>query len=478
MSTQPEDKVSGDFLGLPFWRWDISSVEHRAKAIETGKACCFNHKIGLPLKDGKERPIFPWQRSIYDAYESKKYNWVLKATGLGLTEFTLRYILWKSACFNTWSGSVCSIITGPRIDLARESINRMRDMISGKYPLRRVTQEKFEINRVSVCAFPSNHLEAFRGVPNVKFIFIDEADFFRKIEQYEVRDVAERYIGKSQPQILFVSTPNKPGGLMERIQDEKHSLYNKLFLPYTIGVGTMFTKEQIREAMRSPSFEREYNLKYLGEIGNIFNPYDIEYCTETLGLQYNYKNENITTDPMFTRFLGVDPGFGSSQFGIVMSQMYNGMPEILFADHIERGSMTECLATVLNMAQKYRVMKIYIDGSAAGFIADLKKKYGEPRDYAVTLKKKPQVADQWIKSKFPKVVPVSFMRKHEEMLMHLEQFLQKKLIRIHPDFTKLNIALRTATSKGEKYDLDKEKTSHDDVLDALMLSLLGFYFTP
>ena len=89
-------------------------------------------------------PIFPWQKDIYDAYENNMYNWVLKATGLGLTELTLRYILWKCVTTSKWAGSLVSIITGPRIDLARESINRMRDMIEGKYPLSGMTQEKTE----------------------------------------------------------------------------------------------------------------------------------------------------------------------------------------------------------------------------------------------------------------------------------------------------------------------------------------------
>ena len=33
----------------------------------------------------------------------------------------------------------------------------------------------------------------------------------------------------------------------------------------------MYSKEEIEKAMKSPSFEREYNLKYLGLIGNVFH---------------------------------------------------------------------------------------------------------------------------------------------------------------------------------------------------------------
>jgi hypothetical protein len=351
-------------------------------------------------------------------------------------------------------------------------------MILDTYPISSETAEKFKINRVKIQAFPSNHLEAFRGAPNVKFIFLDEADFFRKIEQHDVRDTSERYIAKSDPQILMVSTPNRPGGLMEKIQEESDSIYNKLFLPYTVGVGTMYSQLQIEQNMKSPSFEREYNLKYLGEVGNVFNILDIDYAVNTLGKLYNPNNEALTTDPMISRAMGVDPGFGSSRFGIVIQQWVNGVAEVIYVNDIERGSMTECLDVVLTLAQRHRVMKIYVDGSAAGFINDLKKSYGESRNYAEIIREHPKIVDNWIANLEPKVVPISFRERHENMLRHVEQILQKKLLRIHPTFSKLIIALRTATSKGDKYDLDKERTSHDDLLDSLQLSLLNLYLKP
>ena len=42
---------------------------------------------------------------------------------------------------------------------------------------------------------------------NPKFILIDEGDFFRKGEQEDVRHVSERYIAKSNPYIVILSTP-------------------------------------------------------------------------------------------------------------------------------------------------------------------------------------------------------------------------------------------------------------------------------
>ena len=74
---------------------------------------------------------------------------------------------------------------------------------------------------VLIEAYPSNHIDSYRALDNPKFILLDESDFFRKGEQEDVRHVSERYIGKSDPYIVMVSTPNAPGGLI--LQDRKRT---------------------------------------------------------------------------------------------------------------------------------------------------------------------------------------------------------------------------------------------------------------
>ena len=80
----------------------------------------------------------------------------------------------------------------------------------------------------------------------------------------------------------MVSTPNAPEGLFERIEkeDESTCLYKRLFLDYTYGLNRIYSTEEIAKAKVSPSFEREYNLKYLGIIGNVFHTKDIEAAIE------------------------------------------------------------------------------------------------------------------------------------------------------------------------------------------------------
>jgi hypothetical protein len=84
----------------------------------------------------------------------------------------------------------------------------------------------------------------------------------------------------------MVSTPNAPGGLFERIEKESFDtcIYKKVFLDYTYGLQIIYSETEIEKAKASPSFEREYCLKYQGLIGNVFSQASIELCQK---IQYN-----------------------------------------------------------------------------------------------------------------------------------------------------------------------------------------------
>jgi hypothetical protein len=101
------------------------------------------------------------------------------------------------------------IVTGPRIDLAIALIDRMKRLFAGKGLITFDTKETvIELNNVKIEAFPSHHLDAMRGLPYVSFILLDEADFFPPgQQQQDARDVSERYIAKSNPYIVTISTP-------------------------------------------------------------------------------------------------------------------------------------------------------------------------------------------------------------------------------------------------------------------------------
>jgi hypothetical protein len=147
-------------------------------------------------------------------------------------------------------------------------------------------------------------------------------------------------IAKSNPYIVMVSTPNAPDGLFERIEKESEDtcLYKRIFLDYTYGIGKIYTAEEIEKAKQSPSFEREYNLKFLGKIGNVFHTKDIEAAIEK-GRKYKYNSSYFTSKSM-----GIDPAYGSSAFGIVVTQWVGGIVQILHAEEYHRPSECNSIA--------------------------------------------------------------------------------------------------------------------------------------
>jgi hypothetical protein len=418
---------------------------------------------------------------IFDSlvtYDGNKHLWIKKATGLGISEFMLRFMAWLCLKDNTLSGSQMSVVTGPRIDLAIALIDRMKKLFAGKGLVAFDTKETvIELNGVKIEAFPSHHLDAMRGLPNVSFILLDEADFFPPGQQQDARDVSERYIAKSNPYIVMVSTPNAPDGLFERIEKEVADLclYKRIFLDYTYGIGKIYSEEEIEKAKQSPSFEREYNLKYLGRIGNVFHTKDIEAAIEK-GRKYN--PDDFNPSYYFTSVsMGIDPAYGSSAFGVVVTQWVDGIVQILYAEEYHRPDYNEMLSLVYRLMTKYNVDKVYIDGANPSFIRSLKLQIGEDADYdkVIARYRSEKLGDNW--SQDMKIVPVNFNTEHKAMLGHCKMIFETNggRIAINPDkFDKLITSLRTAVDIDGT--LDKESTSYNDIFDAFRLALKFYRF--
>ena len=294
-----------------------------------------------------------------------KHLWVKKATGLGVTEFMLRIMAWlctkdvRHYGHGNDNGQMC-IVTGANIDIAIKLIKRMKGIFERKLGL--VFQNKetvLDLNGFTIEAYPSNHLDSYRALTNPKFIFLDEADMFRKSEQDDVRHVSERYIGKSDPYIVMVSTPNAPGGLFESIEKESEEtcIYKRLKMDYTYGLDKIYTKQEIDKARQSPSFEREYDLKYTGKIGNVFHTSEID---EAVARGETYDPERPVD--MCAKSMGIDPGWGSSPFGIVITQFVDKTIQIIFAEEYERPDFEKMVIKVVSMLFKYRITKVYVDG--------------------------------------------------------------------------------------------------------------------
>jgi hypothetical protein len=387
---------------LPFWIED--KTEHATlydTQIFQGQKghCCFTHAIGLPYKPGAGYlPWFPYQIEFLKAKSYTKYLRVIKATGLGFSEEELYYIAFLAIHYNAHNSKPAQIpiITGPNIDIAQQLIDRLVAILTARHPeiLNDVLKTKttIDIGIVQIKAFPSHHIDAVRALPNPIYILLDEADFF--VYGYEDVNnpvkIVERYIAKSNPWIILVSTPNMPGGLFDRMDRDPDSRYKTFRFNYEVGLGLIYDIQQIENAKKSSSFEREFNLKYGYGVGNIFN----EAWIGTALL----KGERLRHVPVSyntRKAMGLDPAWGSSKFGITKIEFlqytadiaYNNTKRVYFSKGYEREHYEDMLDICYNFIKNDNIHYVFIDGSQVEFIRSLKTRIGEDSNFEAIMER-------------------------------------------------------------------------------------------
>lgn len=466
-TNNPSTDNVNPFLGKPFYCWDTTFLGPERRD------CCFNHMIFLPDKDGEKKPLFPYEKDVYDAWRNHLHLWIKKATGLGISEFFLRLMLWLCLRDDTYEGCQMCIVTGPNIDLSKKLIKRMRDLIIDYPGFKFDTETDYvlEINKCWIQAYPSHNLGSFRSLDKAKFILIDEGDFFPVGQLEEIRHVSERYIAKSNPWIVMVSTPNNPGGLFEQIENEdKNScLYNRMFLDYKVGVGLIYSVADIEKAKQSPSFEREYNLKYGIGLGNVFIPREIDACC-TL-----YPNKPVQVNPACSISCGVDPGFGSSRFAVTILMLEDGIIKVLYSKEWDKPSYQMMVDLIPRLKMEYKIGKIFCDAANPEFIKSCKSLFNEAQDYDRIIQRAKHDKVDPMHRMF--IVPINFREWGPELLGRFQHFVSKTLFAVSPtEHKELVQQMRTARYK-DNGNLDKEAVSGNtfDSFDATRLALTGFY---
>jgi hypothetical protein len=175
----------------------------------------------------------------------------------------------------------------------------------------------------------------------------------------------------------MVSTPNSPGGLFQKLEQEPEStcISKRIRLDYTVGLNKIFTEAEIEKAKASPSFEREYNLRYLGLIGNSFRQADIQRAVE-----FEYNPDEWQEG--FECSMGVDPAFGtSSKFAITVTSLVDSTIRVLYSEEFERPDHTSVVELIADLMQKYNVVHCYIDASQPSLISSPKSSIGEEPKY-------------------------------------------------------------------------------------------------
>jgi hypothetical protein len=72
LTTQQQSRFTQKLRNKPVWIWNID--QHKQEDIRTNGNCCFNHIVGLPQKDGIDKPFYDYEQLIFDSLVTPNGN--------------------------------------------------------------------------------------------------------------------------------------------------------------------------------------------------------------------------------------------------------------------------------------------------------------------------------------------------------------------------------------------------------------------
>ena len=449
------------------------------KLHEFGRpTCCYNHYLGLPKKHGRPLPIFDYELEIVDTLEDGNDNIeIIKARGLGITEILLRYPTWRALRNRNWYGRTAALITGLTFAHSTELITRIRGFYVPFGIFFDSKADTLELNGVRFKSFPAQHVDTLRSFTDFCYVFLDEAGFFPKKAQTQLREAVEGYRLKSKPIIIWNSTPGQPDDVMQGIENEikeGKSRYRLIKLPYTRGLGKIYDPEEVEYEKTQFYFPREFELKYSYGVGDVFTEEEIARCFDV-----KYDPEHIYFDA--PKCIGIDPTYGgsSSKFAFVVTQKIGQHIQLLEATAIDKPDPKFIEEYSKDTIRKYKLFasngnvygRVLVDRANQLYIRYLKREFGERVNYD----DEGPVTREMIKKM--KIAPILFFSYHREMFVNMKQLVARGHVLIDENkFPELVKEMRIAKA-GPDFNLLKggNHPTHD-LLDAFRIALFGYSF--
>ena len=112
--------------------------------------------------------------------------------------------------------------------------------------------------------------------------------------------------------------------------------------------------------------------------------------------------------------MGIDPGFGSSPFGIVVIHFSDGILQVLYADEFERPRYEDMVNKIADLYSMFtNIMNIFVDAANPELISSLKREVANERDnWAYVQEKMAYCKKHHVDiNRHMKVVPFPFQRR-------------------------------------------------------------------
>lgn len=477
------------------------------KVIPDGETCCFWHWRGLPRRGGNRHPVYPWQQRIIDDIKKGYRRFaIFKGPKYGATEFILSLYehlsitggwLDEQTFLPNWVDGQVGILVGINMPESEFMIERAKDILAHKdgdgkavrddkgkttyrIPLNYSYNNKreFSLNTVKYMAHPAGNYDAIRAKPNMAGILGDEIAFFiKKVDdQHAIRDAFEHYQGSINPLTFLITTAGEvPAGFAHDIWKEPDidngGNYRKIVLWPEDG---LYVHPESKTSLLDPieiekmrtnnphSFKRNFLHQWGHGVGDAFSQADIDWIESQPAYQ---------VDQRAPKSMGIDPGYGSSTFALVITQLDGGQLQVIYSSATKNAYPDDIRDKIMGLREKYNVTRMYVDGAKPDVIRTLKRLISERTDYLEAIKGyKAQKVDH---QRLMQVVPVNFGQEDQQMLDWVQGLVSKHRIVINKEnHAELLTELRMAK---QEEDGSLDKTQHTmDLTDALLLSCKFF----
>jgi Phage terminase large subunit (GpA) len=499
-TTQTES--SKQFNDCEFWIWD--KVFHEQEYDRTKGKCCFNHAIGLPVKNDQPRPIYQWQKEIVEALDNNHHKLlaILKGRSIGGSEVLLRWILYLCLRDNKMQDKDIAIVTGIREQLSLDLLSRLKKMADNVVHVLDYETKESEavVNKCRVRSYPSrNAVKDLRG-SLAKFVLLDEADWYEKSDSEQILQVLEALRAKTDCQIVLLSTPSHMGSLMYNLYQEPESTcrYKRLYIPVTKAVGTLISEQEAAEIKLQPNHRQEFLLEWNSGYGqgNCFSITDLQACIEnakqlimSTTTTTNYQQHSSYPQTIYPEAkaykIGLDIGFGDSASAVVLVQLFDNKIHVQTARQFTRSNQDEVIAFVYDLYKQTNMKAhIFVDASSPSAIRKLKHLMHESVSYEYDLERIRKHnwqggVNEVNLPRYMSCVPVSFNKHGQRLLQNLATAVQRHWLAISPVHEELISQLQAARTKDAAttpWQLDKTNSSLD-LVDALRLCMYDLVVT-
>ena len=256
-----------------------------ASQAPVGDFRAFNYWLGNPLNTAKQpvARILDWHVDVRDQIRRHRHTIINKFAGAAMTEMVSRVMLEMMLTDHDPARerlAQYAFVTGVRMNLTQHEMEtRILPMLTNKHPdlvtSYSKTEAKIELaNGRYIKGYPTQNIDSARGQDDINFWFIDEAAFFPQTDQEKVYNVVSRYELKTDPWIVWNSTPDgKTGNFYELWEASKRGEndYHRVELMYQLGLGTLVSEAHVERVRReSPRmFRQEFCCEFIAPQGAV-----------------------------------------------------------------------------------------------------------------------------------------------------------------------------------------------------------------